>query len=575
MTPAHHPPHGVRFDRLAAEAPFTFRGDGEPGGKAAGLAFVKQAIDQRFPEGRFHDLGVDIPRMTVLLTGVFEEFVAGGGLRVEELAELSDQQIARRFQKAELPAWLAGDLRALITPAREPLAVRSSSLLEDAVHEPFAGVYATKMIPNNQPDADSRFRKLVEAVKFVYASAWFRGARDYCRATGHDIAGERMAVVIQEVVGHRFGERFYPTASGVARSYTYYPLGSCRREEGVAHLALGLGKTIVEGGASWPCCPASPRTPPPFGTLRELAQNTQTRYWAVNLSQPAEYEPTKENEYLVQGDLREAEVEGSLRYACSTWESSSDRLTMGPSGEGPRLLDFSPLLQGGLAPLPELIVELLSLSRRRAGGEVEIEFALAFDPLAGRPSRFGFLQVRPMAAPAGSVSVEGVAPERVLVRSRQVSGAGEIGGLRHVVYVKPGAFAAEATRAIAAEVAGVNARLLAAGDKYVLIGFGRWGSADPWLGIPVIWSQISGARAIVEASLPGMSPEPSQGSHFFHNLSSLGIPYFTAPDPADIGWEALEALPAVEDLKFVRHAASPSELRVLVDGRKGEGVIVR
>jgi hypothetical protein len=575
MTPAHHPPRGVRFDRQAADAPFAFLGDGEPGGKAAGLALIKEDIARRFPAGRFHELGVDIPRMTVLRTGVFEEFVAAGGLRLEELAELSDEQVARHFQKAELPAPLVGDLLALISRAHEPLAIRSSSLLEDALYEPFAGVYATKMIPNNQPDADSRFRKLVEAVKFVFASTWFRGPRDYCRATGHDLAGERMAVIVQEVVGYRFRQRFYPTVSGVARSYTFYPLAGCRRQEGVAHLALGLGKTVVEGGAAWSFCPSCPRTPPPYRTLRELAKNTQTRYWAVNLAQPAEYNPTKENEYLVRGELREAEEEGSLRYVCSTWDPSSDRLTMGLAGEGPRLLDFSPLLQGGLAPLPELIGELLALAKGRLGGEVEIEFAMAFDPLGARPSRFGFLQLRPLAVRTRSASIEGIEPERVLVRSRQVIGGGEMAGLQHIVYVKPQSFGAEATAAIAAEVAEVNARLLAARQPYVLVGFGRWGSADPWLGIPVAWSQIAGARAIVEASLPEMNPEPSQGSHFFHNISSLGIPYFTVQDSAHIAWEALERLPVVEDLKYVRHVVSPAELRVLVDGTKGEGVIVR
>ena len=241
----------MRFDRnkVAADSSFAFLGSGEPGGKAAGLAFLKEALDGRFPGGSFRGLPVDIPRMTVLLTGVFEEFIAGNRLRLEELADLSDEQIARHFQKADLPVFLVGDLLALVSQARGPLAVRSSSLLEDALYEPFAGVYSTKMVPNNQPDAEGRFRKLVEAIKFVYASTWFRRSRDYCRATGHALEQERMGVIIQEVVGHRFDDRFYPSVSGVARSYNYYPLGACRREDGVAHLALGLGKTIVDGGA--------------------------------------------------------------------------------------------------------------------------------------------------------------------------------------------------------------------------------------------------------------------------------------------------------------------------------------
>jgi len=577
MAPEGRPRGGVKFDRarVAADASFTFLGDGEPGGKAAGLAFIKSALDERFPEGDYQGIPVDIPRLTVLLTGVFEEFVAANGLVLDELAELTDEQIARHFQKADLPVAVVGDLLALISGVTTPLAVRSSSLLEDALYEPFAGVYATKMIPNNSPDAQSRFRRLVEAVKFVYASTWFHRARDYAQATGHDLRAERMGVIIQEVVGHRFGERWYPTVSGVARSYSYYPLASCGRADGVAHLALGLGKTIVEGGASWYCCPLSPRTPPPYASIQQLLKNTQTAFWAVHLGQPAEYDPTHENEYLVRSDLRQAEADGSLRYVGSTWDPASDRLSMGLAAEGPRLLDFSPLLRGEIAPLAGLLGELLALGREKVGSEVEIEFALAFDPGAGRPSRFGFLQVRPMVVRTGGADLAEALhdPRQVLIHSHQVIGEGEIGGVRHIVYVKPEAFAAGTAPRIAAEVAATNRRLVAAGTPYVLIGFGRWGSADPWLGIPVTWSQIAGARAIVEGTLPQMNPDPSQGSHFFHNLSSLGIPYFTVPNAEGIAWRMLEELPAVEDLEFVRHVVSPGELRILVDGRTGEGVI--
>jgi hypothetical protein len=244
---------------------------------------------------------------------------------------------------------------------------------------------------------------------------------------------------------------------------------------------------------------------------------------------------------------------------------------MGLSGRGPRILDFSPLLQGGVGPLPELLVELLALGREKAGSEVEIEFALALDPREGGPARFGFLQLRPLAVRRQAVRLEGLPAGSLLVRSGLVSGEGELGGIRHVVYVKPGSFAPGATPAIAVELGRMNARL--GPTPYLLIGFGRWGSADPWLGIPVVWSQISGARAIVEAALPAMSPEPSQGSHFFHNLSSLGIPYFTVSEPEGIAWETLERMPVVEELEYVRHVESPGELRVLVDGGTGQGVV--
>lgn len=574
-------PRGMQFDRnlIASDESFTFLGDGELGGKAAGLAFIKQTIDERFPGNSFESLRVDIPRMTVLRTGLFERFLHYNEIDTAALADLADEQIARRFQKADLPAAIVGDLMALIRATRAPLAVRSSSLLEDALYEPFAGVYATKMIPNNQPDSESRFRKLMEAIKFVYASTYFRKAREYCLATDHDLAQERMAVIIQEVVGYRFDSKFYPTVSGVARSFTFYPSGPARREEGVVHLALGLGKTIVDGGAAWSYSPAHPRNPPPYTSLRELAKNTQTRYWAVNLGQPAEYDPLHENEYLVQADLAEAESEGSLGYVCSTYDPDSDRLNMGLSGSGPRLLDFAPILQGRIVPLSELLQALLAMSRERVGAEVELEFALAFDPARSRQGRFGFLQVRPMAVHSAptELGLDKLDPERILVRSDSVLGAGVLEGLRHIVYVKPRQFDAAETPRIAQELERINARLLAEHTPYILIGFGRWGSADPWLGIPVNWSQICAARAIVEGTLPQMNPDLSQGSHFFHNLSSLGVPYFSVPhaEREGIRWDWLESLPAMEETALLRHVVSPDGLRIAVDGKSGKGVITR
>jgi hypothetical protein len=572
---------GNRFERATGMGAdrFSIIGYGDTGGKAAGLARVSESLDRAFPGGTFEEIRVSIPRMTVLATGVFEEFMRSNRLEPEELADLRDDRIAQLFQKAELPATVVGDLLSLIGSIREPLAVRSSSRLEDALHEPFAGVYATKMIPNNQPEVEARFRRLVEAIKYVYASTYFEAARRYFRAVGRDLREERMAVIIQEVLGCRFGERFYPTISGVARSVNFYPTGNARPEEGVVSLALGLGKTIVDGGRTWSFSPAFPKAPPPFASSGELLENTQKRFWSVFMGATKEYDPTRETEYLHEGTLEEAEADGALDHLCSTYDTASDRFVMGASMPGPRLLDFSPMLKGRILPLDELLRKLLETAGESVGEAVEIEFALSFDPRRKRESRLGFLQVRPMVAAAGGarVDLERTGGRKALLVSDRALGNGLFEGLQDILYVKPEAFRAQATRQIAEQVGRMNSALLEAGTPYVLIGFGRWGSADPWLGIPVRFSQISGAAAVVEAALPQMNPDPSQGSHFFHNLSGLGILYLcvSRPDPAAVDWRWLERQPMVAETEHLRHVRCGTPVAVMVDGRSGRGLILQ
>ncbi len=572
---------GVRFQRqgTSSDETFTYIGKGDPGGKAAGLATIKDTICSHFREGRFGDIRVTIPRMTVLLTGIFEDFLLENKLDFKTLRTMEDEQIARHFQKAELPAYVVGDLYSLISSAHEPLAVRSSSLLEDALHQPLAGVYETKMIPNNQPGAETRFRKLLEAIKFVYASTYFRAARDYFQAVGRDIGEERMAVIIQEVVGYRFDQRYYPTLSGVARSYNYYPTGGARPEDGFVSLALGLGKTIVDGGKVWCYSPSRPQAPPPYGTLQEILKNSQTDFWAVSMTAPKEYDPIRETEYLEHADLRQAGADGTLRYVCSTYDPAADRLVMGESGPGARLVDFSPILKGKTIPLNDLITRLLEISGKNLESSVEIEFALSFDPDRGRESRFGFLQVRPVliSLEVAEVDLAQLDYDRVLAISRRTMGHGVLDSLRHVVYVKPDNFDPGSTLNIARELERINANLLQEGASYILIGFGRWGSSDPWLGIPVNWSQISAARVIVETTLPEMNPDLSQGSHFFHNITNLGILYFSVQESRGdrIDWEWLSRQPIRDELRYVRHVVSGTDLKAVVDGRQGEGVIVR
>jgi hypothetical protein len=474
---------------------------------------------------------------------------------------------------------LLGDLRGLVEGVRTPLAIRSSSLLEDALQHPFAGVYATKMIPNNLPSADDRFRQMVEAIKFVYASTFFRASRDYIRATARSATDEKMAVVIQEVVGDRHGDRYYPDISGVARSYNFYPTGRARPEEGVVNLALGLGKTIVDGGINWAYSPAHPKAPPPFGSTRELLSHTQTRFWAVNMGRPPEYDPTAETEYLVLSDLTAADYDGTLGRIASTYDPRSDRLVPGTGPDGPRVLNFAPLLVLGDLPFNDLLRRLLAICEDALDAEVEIEFAAVLPRASGEKVRFGFLQVRPMA-----VSVEPVEigehewnDAGLVVASSRTMGNGTLDSIRDIVYVKPEPFEARHTRSVADEVARLNDALVDAGRPYLLIGFGRWGSSDPWLGIPVDWGQICGAKAIIEATRPEMDVEASQGSHFFHNITSFQVRYLTVhhEDRPGIDWTWLAEQPVEQELEFTRHVKTSQPLTLKVDGRTGRGGVWR
>jgi hypothetical protein len=568
------------FDRGAIESgqAFTRIGRGEIGGKATGLALIQEVLEQAVPPSEFPGVTVKIPDLTVIATDLFDAFLEDNGLWDIALSDQPDVRIAHAFQRASLPARILGDLRALAERTREPLAVRSSSLLEDALDHPFAGVYGTKMIANNQFEPDTRFRKLVEAVKFVYASTFFARARNYQRVTGHNSREEKMAVILQEIVGARHHDRFYPDISGVARSYNFYPTGHARPDDGVVHLALGLGKTVVEGGVCWSFAPSYPRSLPPFGSPSALLDHTQTQFWAVNMGGTPSYDPVAETEYLVYPGISEAEADGVLPPLVSTYDPAADRLVSGMAASGPRALTFAPILVGERLPLTEIIRKLLPACERAVGAKVEIEFAIRIDPGATLSAQFGFLQVRPLALSTQfmEVSAEQMRAQNALVASDSTLGNGTLEGICDIVYVEPDRFDTRWSRTIAAEVEEFNRRLSAERRPYLLIGFGRWGSADPWLGIPVDWSQISGARAIVEATRPDLATDPSQGSHFFHNLTSFRVAYFSVPhtSPYPIRFDWLDALPAGGETEHVRHVRLEHPLEVLVDGRTGRGVIL-
>jgi hypothetical protein len=552
-------------------------GGGEVGGKANGLWRLQTDLLGSFDTLEFPGIRVTVPRMVVLGTGIFEAFMDLNDLRPLALAGASYARISHAFLKAALPPEILGDLRDFITQVRAPLAVRSSSLLEDALAHPFAGVYATKMIPNNQADADARFLALCHAIRFVYASTYYQTARDYFVGADLDQGAEKMAVVIQEVVGDRHDDRFYPLLSGVARSFNYYPSGAAKPTDGVANLALGLGRQIVDGGLSWCYSPVYPAAPPPFNSVADRLRNTQTSFWAVNMGTPPPPDPMRETEYLLEADLALAAADGVLDHLVSTYDPRSDRLRMGCTPGGPHVLDFAPILVGETLPLNGLLRRLFPLAERTAGCPVEIEFALDADP-AGDGHRLCLLQMRPMVIPRGDTFVSPVdlSADPVVVAADRALGNGRRADLADIVYLKPGSFDAGRTRAIATEVESINHGLVREGRPYVLIGFGRWGSSDPWLGVPVEWGQISGAKVIVETSTHDLNPDPSQGAHFFHNLISFGVFYLTASARGgSIDWDWLAAQSAVQETAHVRHVRLTAPLTVRVDGLAGLGVLER
>jgi hypothetical protein len=518
--------------------------------------------------------------MAVVATDCFCDFLDRNSLRKLPFDELPDDRIGHAFEQADLPAELLGDLRALSEQVKTPLAIRSSSLLEDALDRPFAGVYGTKMIPNNQFDADTRFRRLVEAIKFVYASTYFREARDYIRTTGCEPSEEAMAVIIQEVVGRRHGERFYPDLSGVGRSYNFYAFAPARPNDGVVNLALGLGKTIVDGGITWTYSPAFPHHPPPFDSVSDMLGATQNEFWAVNMGKPPAYDPISEVEYLHRATLKDAECDDTLRFVASTYDAGRDRVVPGTGSKGPRILNFAPLLQLEQFPLNGLIRALLAEAEAALQAKVEIEFAVTIEQYRNQTAslRLGFLQVRPMVVSNEIVDVRvaDLIRPAAIVASDMVMGNGVQTGIEDIVFVRPESFSIMHTPRIAEQLGALNRKLADAHRPYLLIGFGRWGSSHPSLGIPVDWSQIAGARTIVEATLPEMNVELSQGSHFFHNLSSFRANYFmVAHDgPHPINWDWLNQQAVVEQTEFVRHVRLSSPLTIRVDGRSGRGVIL-
>ena len=564
-------------ERFSKASAFVRLGSGSIGGKGRGLAFISALLKRCNVRDRFDNVRIAVPNCAAVGTNVFDAFMDANELRPLVVQDLEDHEIARVFVAASLPEAFEKDLAAYLDLVRCPLAVRSSGLLEDSLGQPFAGIYKTYMIPNNHPEPEVRVRQLCDTIKLVYASTFTRSAKLYMEATGYHLEEEKMGVVIQEIVGSRYEDRFYPTFSGVARSYNFYPLGRLKPEEGIACVALGLGKMVVEGGEMLMFSPSHPEILPQFTDRRAMLACSQRKFFALPMEHFAVQPLVDADGNLATHDLEIAERDGTLALVGSVYSRENDALCDGIHEAGARVVTFAPVLKSRLFPLAEIIRLLLDIGQRGMACPIEIEFAVNMNT---RPMQFGVLQIRPTIADEANerVSVDEGEDGRVLCRSPQTMGNGYIRSIRDVICVKPESFEAGQTRRIAAEISGINQKLKQAGRPSLLIGPGRWGSADPWLGIPVTWEQISTAQAIVETSLHDFVVTPSQGTHFFQNLTSFRVGYLTVNPTAGGGfvdWDWLSRQSPAEETGFVRHISLPGMLEVRLDGRSRQGVILK
>ena len=554
-------------------------GSGSLGGKARGLAFVRHLLHRGRFARRFPRVKVSVPPTVVVATDMFDRFLAENNLLDFAIHATDEAEIQQRFLEATLPASLVEDLRAYLTEARYPLAVRSSSLLEDSQYQPFTGVYETFMLGNQQGDTTYRLNQLSEAIKLVYASTFSAHAKAYVRATPFRLEEEKMAVILQQVVGSFFDERFYPDFSGVARSRNFYPVPPMSFEDGIAAVALGLGRTVVDGGKCLRFCPRYPSHLVQFSSVDDFLRQSQTDFWALPLNHP--------NEETLQPGLREvrfsldvAEADGTLDSLGSTYSADNDRITDGLGRPGIRVVTFAPVLKYGMFPLAALLDELMTEGESAFGQPVEIEFAVRLARQSGECAQLGFLQIRPLvhSHDVEELQLGKVDRSKLVAQSAKVLGNGRVGNLLDVIVVDAQRFERGQSQDMAGHVAYFNAKLAREDRPYLLVGVGRWGSNDPWLGIPVEWDDISGAAVILEAGFRDFQVTPSQGSHFFQNLSAFQIGYFTVnPDLGDgmVDWAWLAAQPAVEERGCVRHLTFTKPVTVLMNGRAGEGMILK
>lgn len=557
--------------------PFIRFGEGSIGGKGRGIAFMSKLLADPKTAERFDNHRIFVPHTAAIGTDIFDRFLRRNRLHKVAMEETDDAVIAQKFLDAELGSKLVGELAAFLKRMNAPLAIRSSSLSEDSLSQPFAGLYATYMLPNNHPDFEVRLAQFLSAIKMVYASTYFSNPKAYMESNGIAVESEKMAVIIQRVVGRTHGDRYYPDVAGVAQSYNFFPVGYLKPEDGVAQLVLGLGTTAVRGDQALRFSPKYPSILPQYNRARDWLTLGQKEFAAINLTRQENPVPMDEDYSLTTGTLAQAEEDGVLAKLGGVYAREDDVVYEGLAREGPRVLTFKRVLGGNGFPLPRVVSEVLEIGSEGLGCPVEIEFACKLAQ-GEEPPAFAFLQIRPLVTgeEAEEVNVNGASEGSCIAITDRALGNGLFEGISNIVYVKPDAFDLAKTTAVAREIGRINKEMVARGETYILLGFGRWGTVNPQLGIPVAYAEVSHAKVIGEISTPTLDVEPSQGTHFFHNIASCRIGYLSLDTKRDfVDWSWLDEQPAATETHFVRHVRCATPLVTRIDGRTGRGAIFK
>ncbi len=562
-------------------------GKGSLGGKARGLAFMSDLFRQHPELQKKHPkIKINIPKTLVISTDLFESFVSRNNLRSLLKQKINDEEISQRFLKARLPEGIVKNLMSYLKQVKYPLSIRSSSQMEDAHYQPYAGLYRTYMIPNNNTDLSKRLTQLVTAIKLVYASTYFEGPKRYSLSTSNQHSKESMAVVIQEVAGAQHGDHFYPAISGVAQSYNYYPFSRMKAEDGIVHMALGLGKTVVGGEKCIRFSPKHPRNMPEFSIIEDILDNAQRSFYALKVRNYPDELNFRIHSNLEKRDISDAEEEFPVRTLCSTYVPEENRIRDTFDVSGPKVLTHAKILKHRIFDIPKVITDLLELGKQAFSSDVEIEFSVNLHPEPERQADFHLLQIRPMHANEEhqAVKIKEKDLKNAFCYSSKALGNGVSKEMLDIVYIKPDQFRTDITRKIAEEINQINRQLEDENRRYLLAGPGRWGGSDRWLGIPVKWRDISKVGAIVELRNKKLKADHSQGSHFFHNITSLGIHYIMINELSAVesgktmeffDWKWVDSLPAVSETSFIRHVRLENPMILKIDGRQSRCVIIK